>query len=250
MEKIKVLFAGESWFFTTIETKGFDQFTIGGYQTEIGRIRAVMDTYADITHIPAHLVLEEFPDTVEKLKAYDVVIISDVGANTFYLHPKTFFNSIPTPNKLQVLADYVAQGGAFGMMGGYMTFQGIEAKGQYRGTPVEEILPVNLYPYDDRAEHPEGLYLNVDPDSHPLLAGFPEKWPPMLGYNRLIAKENADVVVKYKEDPILALGTYGKGKTFAWASDCAPHWLPEEFCEWEYNKILWERILKWAVNKD
>ena len=33
MDKIKVLFAGESWFFTTIETKGFDQFTIGGYET-------------------------------------------------------------------------------------------------------------------------------------------------------------------------------------------------------------------------
>ena len=39
MEKVKVLFAGESWFFTTIETKGFDQFTIGGYQTEIERVR-------------------------------------------------------------------------------------------------------------------------------------------------------------------------------------------------------------------
>ena len=41
MDKIKVLFAGESWFFTTIETKGFDQFTIGGYETEIGRVREV-----------------------------------------------------------------------------------------------------------------------------------------------------------------------------------------------------------------
>ena len=91
MDKIKVLFAGESWFFTTIETKGFDQFTIGGYQTEIGRIRAVMDTYADITHIPAHLVLEEFPDTVEKLKAYDVVIISDVGANYLLFTSEDFF---------------------------------------------------------------------------------------------------------------------------------------------------------------
>ena len=31
MSKIKVLFAGESWFYTTTETKGFDQLTIGGY---------------------------------------------------------------------------------------------------------------------------------------------------------------------------------------------------------------------------
>ena len=39
MEKKKVLFAGESWFYMTTETKGFDQFTIGGYQTEIGRVK-------------------------------------------------------------------------------------------------------------------------------------------------------------------------------------------------------------------
>ena len=39
MEKKKVLFAGESWFYMTTETKGFDQFTIGGYQTEIGILR-------------------------------------------------------------------------------------------------------------------------------------------------------------------------------------------------------------------
>ena len=89
MDKIKVLFAGESWFFTTIETKGFDQFTIGGYETEIGRVREVMKDYAEITHIPAHLVLQEFPSTAEELKQYDVVIVSDVGANTFLLPQHT-----------------------------------------------------------------------------------------------------------------------------------------------------------------
>ena len=88
MDKIKVLFAGESWFFTTTETKGCDQFTIGGYQTEIERIRGVMEEYAEITHFPAHLVLEDFPATKDELKAYDVVIFSDVGANTFLLHPQ------------------------------------------------------------------------------------------------------------------------------------------------------------------
>ena len=137
MDKIKVLFAGESWFFTTIETKGFDQFTIGGYETEIGRVREVMKDYAEITHIPAHLVLQEFPSTAEELKQYDVVIVSDVGANTFLLHPDTFFRSIPTPNSLQAIARYVEEGGAFGMMGGYMTFMGIEGKGKWHNTVIE-----------------------------------------------------------------------------------------------------------------
>lgn len=94
MDKIKVLFAGESWFFTTIETKGFDQFTIGGYETEIERVRGFMKGYAEITHIPAHLVLQDFPSSAEELSAYDVVMISDVGANTFSLHPDTFFEAV------------------------------------------------------------------------------------------------------------------------------------------------------------
>lgn len=250
MDKIKVLFAGESWFFTTIETKGFDQFTIGGYETEIGRVREVMKDYAEITHIPAHLVLQEFPSTAEELKQYDVVIVSDVGANTFLLHPDTFFRSIPTPNRLKAIAQYVGQGGAFGMMGGYMTFMGIEGKGKWHNTVIEELLPVTMMEGDDREEHPEGLVLEIDPQSHPMLAGMPEKWPPLLGYNKLAAKADADVVISWKGDPILALGTYGEGRSFAWASDCAPHWMPADFCGSDCNRMLWERVLNWVTKRN
>lgn len=249
MDKIKVLFAGESWFFTTVETKGFDQFTIGGYETEIGRVREVMKDYAEITHIPAHLVLQEFPSTAEELKKYDVVIVSDVGANTFLLHPDTFFRSIPTPNRLKAIAQYVEEGGAFGMMGGYMTFMGIEGKGKWHNTVIEEILPVTMMDGDDREEHPEGIVLEIDPKSHSFLAGMPEKWPPLLGYNKLFAKKNADVVISWHEDPMLVLGTYGKGRSFAWASDCAPHWMPAQFCESDCNRLLWERVLNWVTNR-
>ncbi len=247
MSKIKVLFVGESWFFTTVETKGFDQFTIGGYETEIERVKKVMEDFADITHLPAHLVLEHFPTTVEELKQYDVVIVSDVGANTFMLHPQTFFKNRQTPNRFQTIADYVAKGGAFGMIGGYMTFTGIEAKANYHGTKLEEILPVTMLPYDDREEHPEGITLTAVDAPHSMVADFPGEWPALLGYNKLIAKPDAEVVLSYRSDPMLALGRYRKGRTFAWASDCAPHWMPVEFVEWDYNKILWERILRWAT---
>lgn len=249
MNKIKILFAGESWFFTTIETKGFDQFTIGGYQTEIERVRAYMSDYAEITHIPAHLVLTDFPTDLEALKAYDAVIISDVGANTFLLHPDTFFKSKTTPNRLSLIAEYVRQGGAFGMFGGYLTFMGFEGKGKWKGTVIEEILPVDMLQGDDREEHPEGILLSVNQNAHPLLNGLPKEWPPLLGYNKLIAKEAADVLISYKNDPILSVMDYGNGRTLAWASDCAPHWMPEEFCESEGNKKLWETILNWAVKR-
>ena len=247
MSKPKILFAGESWFVTTIETKGFDQFTIGGYETEIHRIYQYMGDAAEIIHMPAHEILEKFPGTAEELAEYDMVIISDVGANTFFLHPQTFKYSIATPNRLEAIKQYVANGGSFGMMGGYLSFTGFEAKAHYHDTALEEILPVEMLPCDDRKEHPEGFSVEIDPDRHPILNGFPKQWPALLGYNKLIAKPDADVIVEYDGDPILALGTYGKGKTFAWASDCAPHWMSPEFCEWEYNKKLWENIIAWAT---
>ncbi|MBU9728253.1 glutamine amidotransferase [Diplocloster modestus] len=247
MRKFNVLFAGESWFFTTTETKGFDQFTIGGYETEIGRVRAYMEEYADITHIPAHLVATEFPDSAEKLKEYDAVLVSDVGANSFLLHPDTFQRSIRTPDKLKAIAEYVEQGGAFGMIGGYMTFMGIEGKGRYHGTVIEEILPVTMMQTDDRREHPEGITVTACQD--PLADGLPSPWPYLLGYNKLSAKDGARVIAQYEGDPILALGTYGNGRTFAWASDCAPHWMPAAFCESDLNKELWRRVLTWAVGE-
>ena len=43
------------------------------------------------------------------------------------------------------------------MVGGYYSFQGINGGARYHGTPVEEVLPVEILPYDDRVEVPEGF---------------------------------------------------------------------------------------------
>ena len=43
------------------------------------------------------------------------------------------------------------------MVGGYYSFQGINGGARYHGTPVEEVLPVEILPYDDRIEVPEGF---------------------------------------------------------------------------------------------
>ena len=43
------------------------------------------------------------------------------------------------------------------MIGGYYSFQGINGGARYHRTPVEEVLPVECLPYDDRVEVPEGF---------------------------------------------------------------------------------------------
>lgn len=249
-EKVKVLLVGETWFYVTTEYKGFDCFTASGYEKAIKWIQNAFnqDGY-EFHHIASHEIHEKFPTTMEEIKKYDVILISDVGANSFLLHPDTFYRGMNTVNKLNLIKDFVSQGGGFGMIGGYLTFQGMNAKGKYKGTAIEEILPVNLLPDDDRIEIPEGYILNIDQSKHPILSGFPNESPFILGYNRLIPKDDAEVLVDVNGDPIISLYKFGNGRTLAFATDCSPHWASPAFCEWEYYGILWRRIASWLAGE-
>jgi uncharacterized membrane protein len=247
MDKYRVLFVGESWFFSRTEAKGVDNFTVSGYETEIGRVRSYMSEYADITHIPAHEVMSSFPKRYDEIENYDVVITSDVGANSYLMPPETFFGCQQSPNKLDVIAEYVSKGGTFIMMGGYMAYSGFQARGNFKDTIIEEILPVSILPYDDRQEHCEGIRIEATDSDHLVLEGINGEWPVLLGYNRTVAKDGVEVVLKYKDDPILAIGTYGEGKTVAWMSDCAPHWMPEKFCKSGMNTRLWKNVFDYCT---
>lgn len=247
---ISVLFVGESWFSHSIEVKGFDQFTVNQYNEATQWIKKALKADGiTFTHIPSHLIHQQFPATLAELQKFDVVFISDVGANTFLLHPETFFQSKTTTNKLNLIKEYVSEGGSMGMIGGYMTFQGIDGKAKYKGTAIEEILPVTLMSTDDRVEIPEGVELEINPSSHEILNNLPSVLPPILGYNRLTAKAEAKVLVSNGDDPIITVGEYGKGRTLAYATDCSPHWASPEFCDWDYYGTLWQQIVKWLANK-
>lgn len=246
----KVLFVGESWHVHVTEAKGFDTFTYDYYEEATGFIKAALEKNgAEFCHIPSHLVETKFPTTLEALQEYDVVMFSDVGANTMNLPMSVFQRLIPSVNKLELVRDYVLKGGAFVMIGGYLTFQGIEAKGAYKRTAIEEILPVNLLEGDDRVERCEGVTPQVVKPEHPVMANLPETWPQVLGYNRLLPKEHSEVVAKVHEDPLVVLGQYGMGRVCAYATDCAPHWSPEAFCNWEGYAVLWGNLLNWLTEK-
>lgn len=87
----RVLLAGESWINATTDYKGYDAFPHA--QLEIGCARLLEALAAEgheVTHLPSHLVAEEFPSTLDELDAYDVVILSDIGANSLLLPPVVF----------------------------------------------------------------------------------------------------------------------------------------------------------------
>jgi hypothetical protein len=54
----------------------------------------------------------DFPLTLEALRQWDAIILSDIGANTLLLHPDTWLKSRRTANRLTLIHDYVAAGGA------------------------------------------------------------------------------------------------------------------------------------------
>ncbi|UJH67820.1 glutamine amidotransferase [Allomuricauda sp. SCSIO 65647] len=246
----KVLFIGESWFTYSVHQKGFDTFHTSEY-VEGGTdfIRKITEMGMEVDYVPAHKIETEVPDTVAGYKKYDVVIISDVGANSFLLGRRTFAESIVVPNKLEAIKKYVGEGGSLLMVGGYMSFTGIDAKTRYGESPLRDCLPVKMLPNDDRVELPQGIVPEKVGD-HDITKDLPKHWPNLLGYNKVIAKENTETLAIVGEDPLLVIGAYKKGKSAAFTSDLAPHWAPREFVDWVEYPNLWNKLIGWLTSKD
>jgi uncharacterized membrane protein len=252
MAKLNVLLAGESWSTTATHTKGFDQFNSTTFHLGADALLAAL-AGSDIAlrYMPSHEAQMQFPSTMEEISRYDAIILSDIGANTLLLHPDTWLKSQRTPNRLRLLAEYVRAGGGLLMAGGYLSYQGIDGRARYHGTPVEDVLPVEIMPYDDRVEVPEGFLPVIKNAQHPVVAGLGTDWPFVLGFNEVKAKPGADVIATVSSDyggkPLLVAGSAGKGRTIAWTSDIAPHWLAPEFLTWAGYARLWKQALAWVA---
>lgn len=247
MPRRNVLIAGESWTVHSIHQKGFDSFTTTEYAEGVRWLRDALTSAGwTVTYQPSHIAARDFPGTAQALADYDCVILSDIGANTLLLHPDTFVRSVPLANRLHAIRNYVAAGGGLVMVGGYLTFQGIEAKAQYAGSAIEDCLPITMHRHDDRVECPQGVGPAVVTD-HPIAAGLEGTWPALLGYNQIMARPTATVVAKVGQDPLIVAGTFGAGRSVAFASDCGPHWAPPDFVSWPGYNRLWAQIVGWAA---
>jgi uncharacterized membrane protein len=251
-ERQRILLAGESWVTSATHYKGWDQF--GSVTYHLGAdylVKALADSPFELTYLPSHLAARDFPQTLDGLRPYSVVILSDIGSNTLLLHPDTWLNGQPTPNRLKLLREFVRQGGGLIMMGGYYSYQGINGGARYHKSPIEEVLPVTMLPYDDRVEVPEGFHPEIVRDDHPILAGLPHEFPMLLGFNEVQLKSGANIELlarvpdEFGGHPLLVVGQCDQGRTLAWTSDIGPHWLPETFATWDGYARLWQQALAW-----
>lgn len=233
----QVLLAGESWEQVSFFVKGVDVSRASQYVEAGDHLIAALEAAgADVTYQPCHLAREHFPSSVDDLADYDAVLLSDIGAQTLLLHPAVSAGE-RRPNRCEVLAEYVAGGGALGMIGGYLSFAGEHAAAGYHRTALADVLPGELSRYDDRVERPAGVV-----PENVAFEDLPDRWPAVLGYNRL-GPGDAEVLATVDGDPLVMLDEYGDGTAVSFTTDCAPHWAPEAFLEWDRLPDLWGAIL-------
>lgn len=162
-------------------------------------------------------------------RGYGAILLSDYPAGNF------------TPDQLQALAAKVKNGLGLLMIGGWESFSGLS--GGYTHTPLKEVLPVVMQDGDDRINSSSPCLIEKNAD-HPILEGLPfeEEVTGVGGYNVFRAKQDSRTLltlrpfqVRRKNQqyhfaeketaPLLVLGSYGGGRTAAFASDVAPHWV-------------------------
>ena len=87
---------------------------------------------------------------------------------------------------MAAVAEHVAAGCGLLMIGGWESFSG--SAREYTGTPVAEILPVELLDGDDRVNSAQPVLIEKVAD-HPIVDGLPWHRPPCVGgYNRITAR--------------------------------------------------------------
>lgn len=247
---IKVLLAGETWISEATHYKGFDSFTSTTFHSGADDYIAALEAHGiSVTHMAAHDVPQNFPSDSKSLSAYDVIVLSDIGANSFQLPPETWLGFESSPDRLSALAEWVKGGGALMMAGGYLSFQGFQARANFARSAIADVLPVTISDFDDRVEASAGALVQAASGSR-LGALVPNGAPALLGYNRVEAKKDAEVHARVGADVLIATMLAGKGRTLVWTSDIGPHWCPPKFVEWPGFGPLMAGMIKWLAEED
>jgi len=252
MHPVRVLYVGDSEVVLNRYLVGADVIE-QSYFNDNGRwFRNAMKSEESVAvhHITPHGIPSEFPTSLGELRSFDVVILSDVGYNSMIFYPGLTPPYVYPlgPDRVGMVRDFVEQGGGFLMVGGYLSFAGINGVGRWGGTEIEELLPVSIARSDDRAEIVQGFRFDLVQPNHPIVAGLPwdsTTWT-LCGYNKVTLKAGANLVASYQGDPIIACWQHKGGRTAIFASDFAPHWAGD-FVHWPPYAKFWKQMLHWLA---
>ncbi|MBI5883915.1 MAG: hypothetical protein HZB91_12520 [Elusimicrobia bacterium] len=210
-----------------------------------------------VSFVPDHeLSLIPFPAEeifVQNLAQFDLFILENFSYRRF---------NLPVSH-LAALKGFVANGGALLVIGGEQAF----ATGGYKGTPLEELLPVTLastpedYVRSKFSPAPSSL-------SHPLLGIYDtqaesrQAWqglPPLFGYARFASiKEGASVLLVHPKEntqsgqplPVMVQKNFGRGKVLVVSSDSTWRWRLGAAHDWKLASFygrFWTRVVQYLT---
>lgn len=250
-----VLLAGETFHTTFLSAKGLEVRASARYSNGAARfVEALSSNGITVIQIGGERCEAEFPKTLSELEKYSAVIISDVGALSLLYTPETRVGK-RSVNRLELLREWAARGGGLMMAGGYTSYQGIDGSAMFRGTALEEALPVTLHAGPDGLEAPEGLDPIIEKPEHPILSDVPASIPYVLGMNRVqLRSEDDSTTLVHCESrgqklPLLSVRDYYAGRSLAWTTDIAPHWLSDEFMRWDGYDTLMGNMVRWLARE-
>ena len=246
--KKRVLLAGETFTITQSTAHGYDVGASSHYANgAVHFLASLAGSGYSVEQLASERCEIDFPRTPEALAAYAAVIISDIGALTLLFTPESRAGR-PSVNRLVLLRDFVEAGGGLLMVGGYTGFQGMHGTARYHATPLEDCLPVTCMPHADGLETPEGQTPTIIA-AHPIASGLPKTLPPILGLNRVAAREGATVIAETRyrgaAHPLLVAWDFGKGRSLAWTTDIGPHWMSQDFLANASYAALMRNMIAW-----
>jgi uncharacterized membrane protein len=212
----------------------------------------------EIVNVPTWDFYNMPPGAYEKvLEEYDIIVFSDVEAKNFQLHPQ-FFNRqlfgtkvLTFPDRIRLTVEALHAGTHMMFLGGWLSFNGEMGKGGWGRTALRDILPCGCMEVEDLRESTEGFVVEATIPEHPVLKRIDlSTMPPVLGFNRVRAREGCDVLATWKNEqsPAIAVGQFGRGRALAYTSDPAPHW-GCNFVFWEHYAKLWTNACDWLTNE-
>jgi uncharacterized membrane protein len=180
---------------------------------------------------------------------YDVIVLGDVTAAQL---------RAVNPQAPVAIEKQVKEGAGFLMMGGYTTF----GNGDWQGTPIEALLPVDLA-VRGQEEDPVKIVptdaglrrfsylLRLDDAKDARLAW--DKLPKLEGMTRLGPPRELGTVLAESAGasraPVLVTANYGKGRTLAFAGDTTHRWVRSPELKQMHSRF-WRQLVIWLARQE
>lgn len=193
-----------------------------------------------------------YPRSRAELFSYDAVVFGDIEAAWF------------TPEQLRLTEEFVSdRGGGFLMIGGLNSFR----EGGYAGTPIEDVLPVQLTggnwamgivdhafllePAEEGINHPLLRFGSTQEENTAIWNSLPE----LIGYNRVGGvKPGASVLaidpgadVLEGSNALLAVQRYGSGRSMAFTGFSTWRWQMHLPSEDQSHERFWRQMIRWIA---